>query len=110
MKDTPKDKITPELLDKYFSITEEALRQAKVAKKKKGADVCIDMAERYVSDAHHFQKKGEFVLAYGAVNYAHGWLDSAARLGLIDVHDDRIFTVDSSSKSGIFKKKQSKKR
>lgn len=89
------DTITPELLDKYFAITEEAIRQAKAAKKKKGAEICIDMAERYVSDAHHFRDKEEFVLAYGAINYAHGWLDSCAALGLIKVHDDRVFTVDA---------------
>lgn len=93
------DRINPELLDKYFAITEEAIRQAKAAKKKKGAETCIDMAERYVSDARHFREKGEYVLAYGAINYAHGWLDSCARLGLIDVHDDRIFTVDSNKRS-----------
>ena len=98
------DKISPELLDKYFAITTEAIRQAKEAKKKKGAEICIDMAERYISDAKHFREKGELVLSYGAVNYAHGWLDSAACLGLIDVKDDRIFTVDN------FKKKQASKQ
>lgn len=103
MEKTANDRITPELLTKYFAITTEAIRQAKEAKKKKGAKICIDMAERYISDARHFRDKGEAVLAYGAINYAHGWLDSAARLDLIDVHDDRIFTVDSEKKK--FKKR-----
>ena len=90
------DTITAALLDKYFAITEEALAIAKQApqKRKEEATICIDMAERYVSDAHHFRKEGDLVLSYGALNYAHGWLDCGARLGFFSVDDDRLFTVD----------------
>ncbi len=32
--------------------------------------------------------------AFAAVNYAHGWLDAGARLGVFDVGaDDRLFTL-----------------
>lgn len=48
----------------------------------------------YISDAHHFEKKGDFVNAFAALSYAHGWLDSGARIGIFDVHDSRLFTVD----------------
>ena len=34
------------------------------------------------------------VNAFAALNYAHGWLDSGARIGLFDVKDSRLFTVD----------------
>jgi hypothetical protein len=35
------------------------------------------------------------VNAFAALNYAHGWLDAGARLGLFDVdHDSTLFTVD----------------
>ncbi|MFH1073336.1 MAG: DUF357 domain-containing protein [Nanoarchaeota archaeon] len=90
--------VTEKKLDTYFSTTEKAILFAKKAPKEKGkqkeAEVCIDMAERYFSDAKHFRSKGEYVLAYGCVNYAHGWLDCAARLGLFKVKDSSLFTVD----------------
>ena len=55
----------------------------------------MDMAERYYSDAKHFESKGEIVTAFAALNYAHGWLDAGARLGLFDVDGDNVlFTVD----------------
>ena len=55
----------------------------------------LDMAQRYFSDARHFEKNGQIVTAFAALNYAHGWLDAGARLGLFDVdHDSELFTVD----------------
>lgn len=89
--------VTPEKLAKYFTITEEALAMAKgavIPERHAQALEALDMAERYVSDAHHFHDKGDDVLAFAALNYAHGWLDAGARLGLFDVHDSRLFTVD----------------
>jgi hypothetical protein len=64
------------------------------AKRKKQAEDALDMAERYYSDAQHFRKKGDIVTAFAALNYAHGWLDCGARLGLFKVKDSRLFTVD----------------
>ncbi len=54
----------------------------------------LDMAARYFSDAKHFYSKNDMVNAFACLNYAHGWLDAGARLGLFDVHDSRLFTVD----------------
>lgn len=52
------------------------------------------MARAYYEDAKHFRDKGEFEKALANVNYAHGWLDAGARLGLFDVGgDDRLFTL-----------------
>ena len=57
------------------------------------------MAQRYYDDAKHFKDKGEIVNAFGALNYAHGWLDAGARLGLFDVGgDNTLFTVDPDEK------------
>jgi len=85
-------------LGKYFKITKEALEVAKKAEKRKGmekeATDFLDMASRYYSDAQHFREKGNYVLAFGALNYAHGWLDAGARIGLFKVKDSRLFTVD----------------
>ena len=89
--------ITEEKLDKYFSITKEALDKVKssemAVKRKDQALDFLDMAERYYSDAKHFKDKGDFVLAYGALTYAHGWLDAGARIQLFKVTDSRLFTV-----------------
>ncbi|MBI4140314.1 DUF357 domain-containing protein [Candidatus Woesearchaeota archaeon] len=80
------DVVTKERLDKYFSLTKRALAKAKIASEKKiswksAAEDFLDMARRYCSDAEHFAKKGDVVTAFAALNYAHGWLDSGARLG-----------------------------
>lgn len=88
--------VTEEKLDKYFSITGEALEKVKAAEKgdeSQAADF-LDMASRYYSDAGHFREKGEWVLAFAALNYAHGWLDAGARIQLFKVKDSRLFTVD----------------
>jgi hypothetical protein len=91
------DKISEAKLRKYFAITEEALKAVKgkfdPARKKEAEDF-YDMASRYLSDAKHFSSKGDYVNAFAAVNYAHGWLDAGARIGLFAVHDNRLFTVD----------------
>ncbi|HDP73379.1 MAG TPA: DUF357 domain-containing protein [Candidatus Woesearchaeota archaeon] len=93
------DKITPEKLERYFRITQQALEMAKKSEldpsRKVEALDFLDMAERYLSDAKdHFFRKGDFVNAFAAVNYAHGWLDAGARIGLFKVSDSRLFTVD----------------
>lgn len=92
------DVITEEKLKKYFSITGEALEMVRshemdIDRIEKANDF-LDMASRYFSDAKHFYDKGDWVLAYGALNYAHGWLDAGARIGLFKVKDSRLFTVD----------------
>lgn len=95
--------ISNERLEKYFSITKEALAKAKSAppsasccsnKHTEHTHTVLDMAQRYYDDALHFQKKGEIVNAFACLNYAHGWLDAGARLELFEVKDSRLFTVD----------------
>jgi hypothetical protein len=52
------------------------------------------MADDYSSDAHHFLKIGDRVRAFGAINYAHAWIDAAVKLRLLDGHDDDVlFTL-----------------
>ncbi|HLD15813.1 MAG TPA: DUF357 domain-containing protein [Candidatus Nanoarchaeia archaeon] len=91
--------ISNEKLEKYFSVTEEALKKAKESHE--NLDIgeqtrkdFVDMVERYLSDAKHFKEKGNIVTAFAALNYAHGWLDAGAKIGIFDVHDSRLFTVD----------------
>ncbi len=91
-----KNTITLEKLKKYFSVTESALKEIKkniFSGRENYAKEIIDMVENYVSDAHHFYEKEDFVNAFAALNYAHGWIDSGVRLDIFDVHDDKLFTV-----------------
>lgn len=92
--------ISEQRLDKYFLVTKKALDKVKIASEGKvdwfsKANDFLDMARRYFSDAQHFREKGDWVTAFAALNYAHGWLDAGARLGFFDVgHDNELFTVD----------------
>ncbi len=90
--------ITPEKLHQYFTITSDALAKAKVAfdpARQTQAEDFFDMASRYYQDAQFFyNQKQDLVLAFAALNYAHGWLDAGARSGLFQVKDSRLFTVD----------------
>ena len=92
------NKITKQKLEKYFKVTGTALRLAEKSKNRtlltKEREDMLDMIKRYISDAKHFYKKQDFVNAFAALNYAHGWLDAGARIGIFDVHDNRYFSVD----------------
>ncbi len=92
------NEISSERLAKYFFITREAFAKAKQAKPGKivsnASEEIFDMVSRYLEDAKYFEKKGDIVSAFAALNYAHGWLDAGARLGVFEVRDSRLFTVD----------------
>lgn len=88
--------ITKKKLKKYFNLTETALKIVKkniIKGKENYAKEIIEMVENYLSDAKHFESKQDFVNAFAALNYAHGWLDSGVRLDIFDVKDDKLFTV-----------------
>ncbi len=54
----------------------------------------LGMARAYFEDAVHFNEGGELVNAFACVNYAHGWLDAGARLGVLDTgNDEQLFTL-----------------
>jgi hypothetical protein len=88
--------ITPEKIKKYRELTSEALALAKksISKgKEKESKEIITMVTCYLSDSIHFENNNNLVDSYGALNYAHGWLDSGARLKIFNVTDNRLFTV-----------------
>jgi hypothetical protein len=91
-----KNEISEEKLKKYFELTETALKEVKtkvIKGKENEAKEIIEMVSNYVSDAHHFEDNNEWINAFAALNYAHGWLDSGVRLKVFDVNDDKLFTV-----------------
>jgi hypothetical protein len=87
------------LVDKDITLTERAFAKVTIAVPershlRKVAEDFMTMARAYVSDAKHFREKGELDKALANINYAHGWLDAGARLGLFDVGgDDELFTL-----------------
>lgn len=90
------DKITKEKIEKYSKLTSTALKEVKkniIKGKEKYAKEIIEMVENYLSDAKHFEEKGDFVNCFAALNYAHGWLDSGVRLDIFEVTDDKLFTI-----------------
>ena len=91
-----KNTITNKKLKKYFNLTTKALKIAEkniIKGKQKQAKEIIDMVKNYLSDAQHFEKNKDFVNAFAAINYAHGWLDSGVRLDIFNVDDDKLFTI-----------------
>jgi hypothetical protein len=91
-----KNEITKEKLMKYFDITERAfaiVKESVVIGKEGYSKEIFDMVSNYISDARHFEEKGDYVNAFAALNYAHGWIDSGVRLDIFEVDDDKIFTV-----------------
>lgn len=91
-----KKTITKEKLQKYFTITSKALEivEKNIIKGKENyAKEIIEMTKNYLSDAKFFEQKQDFVNAFAAINYAHGWIDSGVRLDIFKVKDDKLFTI-----------------
>lgn len=92
--------VTEKKLNQTFDITETALKSVEIAlpnhsEMEKTAKDFLQMATNYISDAKHFQQKGDFVRAFGALYYAHAWLDAGARMGIFEIKENReLFTVD----------------
>ncbi len=92
--------VTEAMLNKNLEITERALKEATLVKnlsaeKEKIAHQFRDFCSRYLGDAKHFKKEGNYVNAIRAVNYAHAWLDAGAIMGLFDVKGKSdLFTTD----------------
>jgi len=92
------DKITMERIERYLYLTVEARSKATPSTSNKldedRLEVMLRMCDDYTADARHFASKGDLVNSFGAINYAHAWLDAAVRIGLMDGHgDDRLFTL-----------------
>ena len=91
--------ITRERMERYLDITQRAMDKCRVVAPPQSfaariAENFLAMARDYHADARHNAGKGDYVNAFAQVNYAHGWLDAGARLGVFDVgQDDVLFTL-----------------
>jgi hypothetical protein len=99
--DGSNDRVTVELVEKYLDLTARAKKKATPIPTSEGGDGdaarladMLRMCDDYAADARHFMETGDLVRAFGAINYAHAWLDAAVRIGLLDGHgDDQLFTL-----------------
>lgn len=91
--------LTEQKVRTYLDTTKRGLEKAKQASpdrsflRRVGEDFRA-MAESYHRDGLAFLAKGDLVNAFACANYAHGWLDAGARLGVFEVGgDDQLFTL-----------------
>ena len=81
--------LTDKRLEREFKVTEKVLKEIKIKIDKnddnyKNALHFLDTARRYYEDAKFFKEKGDKASAFGALNYAFGWLDAGKNIGLFD--------------------------
>ena len=93
------DRVTKDKLNHYLDLTQRARAKAtpiheEETEQAKQLAMMMRMADDYSSDARHFMEKGDYVRAFGAINYAHAWIDAGVKLRLLDGHgDDVLFTL-----------------
>jgi len=91
--------VTTERVEKYLDITQRARAKATPlvadgSDEQRHLAVMLRMADDYASDARHFLETGDLVRAFGAINYAHAWIDAGVKIGWLDGHgDDVLFTL-----------------
>ena len=91
--------VSRERVEKYLDITNRARKKATSLCQEGSLEAerlrtMLRMADDYASDAAHFLSIGDHVRAFGAINYAHAWIDAGVKIGLLDGHgDDMLFTL-----------------
>ena len=80
--------LTEERLEREFKVTKKLLDNIEIAIGEnhefyKNALVFLDTATRYYKDAEYFRKKDDKASAFGALNYAFGWLDAGKNIGIL---------------------------
>ena len=91
--------ISKERLVHYLDLTKSAREKVShigelSAEDQKKANILLEMADAYIYDAGFFFEKGDYIRSFGAINYAHAWIDAGVKLKLLDGHnDDVLFTL-----------------
>ena len=85
--------------ERYIGITRRALEEVEVVPPEKSelrkvANLLLDMARRYLSDAEYFFQKGDYATSLASASYAHAWIDVGVVLGLLKGEDPKIFMVE----------------
>ena len=95
----PHVEVTIALVEQYLALTAAARAKATPihpvqSEEGNRLSTMMEMADSYASDAKWFVEQGDLVRAFGAINYAHAWIDCAVKIGLMDGHgDDEMFTL-----------------
>ena len=94
----PDETLTIERVKHYLSITEKARAKAtpmaSTQEQESMLKTLLSMADDYANDAQYFLEQGDLIRAFGAINYAHAWIDAGVKLRLLDRHgDDVLFTL-----------------
>ena len=94
----PDETLTVERVKHYLSITAKARGQATSLASNPNEEsmlkTLLSMADDYANDAEYFLNQGDLIRAFGAINYAHAWIDAGVKLRLLDGHgDDVLFTL-----------------
>jgi hypothetical protein len=91
--------ISKQRLDHYLNLTTTAREKVNVmqhlsVQQQHDVQVLLEMADAYIADAHYFSKQGDYIRSFGAINYAHAWIDAGVKLRLLDGQgDDVLFTL-----------------
>jgi len=72
-------------LEKEFRQIDDVLDKIKVVKNNKLAEEFLDTAKRYRADAEYFANKKDLMGAFGALNYAFGWMDAGLKIGIFEL-------------------------
>ena len=75
------DTVDEEKLLHYLDLTKRAREKATPIHPEGSEEaaqlaIMMRMADDYASDARHFMENGDYVRAFGAINYAHAWIDA----------------------------------
>lgn len=86
------DTLTDERLEREFKVTKKVLDKVKIVIDKKNDSYKIaleflDTAQRYYKDALYFKEKDDKASAFGALNYAFGWLDAGKKVRFFSEKD-----------------------
>jgi hypothetical protein len=70
----------PERIKKDLALFEESIVELDSAALTAIEEQVVDMAKRYYEDTEYYHEKGDYVTAFGCINYAHGLLDGLKKL------------------------------
>ena len=91
--------LTVERVASYLDITRRAREKAtplvEAGSPEDGQlNTMLRMADDYAADAQYFLENGDLVRSFGAINYAHAWIDAGVKIGWLNGHeDDVLFTL-----------------
>jgi len=69
-----------ERIKKDLALFEESVLELDSLALAANEEQVVDQAKRYYEDTKYYLEKGDYVTAFGCINYAHGLLDGIKKL------------------------------